>query len=106
MKKSSKTQITPTLLKGVMLDIVKRADDELFSKSESEVAGEWWWKWNEKMSVAMNVYEFSDMLELYKRRCEQWEGHHYGTCCVVERVRDKYLMPRIKEFLTHLTGKL
>jgi hypothetical protein len=29
-----------------MLDIVKRADDELFSKSENEVAGEWWWKWD------------------------------------------------------------
>lgn len=106
MEESSKIEITPDLLKGVMLDIVKRADDELFSKSENEVAMEWWWKWDEKMSVAWNVYKFSDMLELYKRRCKKWENHHNGYVCVVERVRDKYLMPRIKEFLIHLKGKL
>lgn len=101
MKENPKRKITPTVLKEVMLSIVKQADDELFSISPNELAGEWWWKWDEKMSVEWNAYEFNEKLEMYKRRCRRWEEHHNGNCCVVERVRDKYLMPKIREFLTH-----
>lgn len=36
---------------------------------------------------------------LYAHFCEKWEEQKNGRCCVVERVRDKYLMPKIKEFL-------
>lgn len=48
------------------------------------------------------MYEFFDMLELYKHFCSDWEEMHHGHVCVVERVRDKYLMPKIKEFQAQL----
>lgn len=78
--------------------IVKRADDELFAKTEDELKSEFWFAWDYSKSVAWNTYQFTQALEMCKRRCRQWEERHNGSSCVVERVRDKYLMPRIKEF--------
>ena len=54
-------------------------------------------------SKEWNLYKFSDALEMYKSRCRRWEEHHNGSSCVVERVRDKYLMPKIKDFLTKVS---
>lgn len=77
-------------------------DQELFALSESELANQWHFKWDANRSVAGNLYNFFDMLELYQKRCRRWEEHHNGCCCVVERVRDKYLMPRIRDFEAEL----
>lgn len=89
-------------LHDIMTNIVKRSDEELFALSEDELAAKWFYEWDDKYTTAWNIYEFSDQLEMYKRRCRRWEEHHNGSCCVVERVLDKYLMPRINDFAAEL----
>lgn len=79
-------------------DLVRRADEELFALSEDELHGRWWFRWNDHLSPESNLYEFSQALEAHSRECRRWETHHNGHVCVVERVRDKYLWPHIKEF--------
>ena len=83
----------------VITALVKGADNELLALTETEVAGQWYWRWEEGRSLEWNTYKFSDALEMHKRRCRRWEEYHNGNCCVVERVRDKYVMPRVREFL-------
>lgn len=87
----------------VALDVImSRADAELFALTEAELKAQWYFTVEPARGLAWNLYKFSDMLELYKRRCRRWEEHHYGHSCVVERVRDKYLWPRIEEFAATL----
>ena len=85
--------------------IVRRFDEELYALTEAELAEQWYFRWNETGSPAWNLYQFSDMLEMYKRRCRRWEEHHNGSECVVERVRDKYLMSRITAFMVELSER-
>jgi len=94
--------MTPTKssIARVVEGMSARLDAELMSMSESELAADWYWAWEADKSAAWNLYTFSDALEMHKLRCLRWEEAHGGTCCVVERVRDKYLMPRVREFLT------
>jgi len=86
-------------LPEMMASIVRRANEELCALSEDELRKEWYFEYSSDASPERNLYEFSKMLDMHKRRCRQWEEHHHGSSCVVERVRDKYLMPRIREFL-------
>lgn len=83
----------------VIAAAVQSADIELLALTETEISGQWHWRWEKDRSAEWNTYKFSDMLEMYKRRCRRWEEHHNGHQCVVERVRDKYLMPRVRVFL-------
>lgn len=83
----------------VITALVQSGDIELLALTEAEISGQWHWRWEEGRSAEWNTYKFSDMLEMHKRRCRRWEEHHNGHGCVVERVRDKYLMPRVREFL-------
>ena len=78
----------------------------LFALSESDLANQWYFKWDEARSVTSNLYNFFNMLDLHRNRCRRWEEHHNGGCCVVERVRDKYLVPRIKELEADLRKTL
>ena len=78
-------------------------DKELYSTKEDELDKEYWhFKWNNDSTDEWNTYQFYDMLKLYNSFVRRWEEKHNGTCCVVERVRDKYLMPKIKEFVKQL----
>jgi len=86
----------------VLTAIIASADKELMELSELELSEQWYWQWDDNCSIEWNTYKFSDMLELHKRRCRRWEEQHNGNCCVVERVRDKYLMPRVREFVAEL----
>lgn len=86
----------------VLTTMVSKFDDELFALSEQELSARWYFNFDKERSVAWNIYRFSDTLENYKYFCRLWEEHHNGNCCVVERVRDKYLMPRVKQFLIDL----
>lgn len=86
----------------VLTAITARSDAELMALAEAELATQWYWRWEEDRSVEWNTYKFTDILEMYKRRCRRWEESHNGSCCVVERVRDKYVMPRVREFLAAL----
>ena len=82
--------------------IVTSDDRELMSMGEDEIAEEWFWKWDENRDAQWNAYQFNCTLDMHKRRWRRWEEMHNGSCCVVERVRDKYVMPRVKEFLAAL----
>lgn len=91
-------------LVDTIMTIVATADRELLTLDEDELAAQWYWQWRLDRDAAWNMYEFSAMLEMHKRRCRRWEEHHNGNCCVVERVRDKYLIPRVREFLAALAA--
>jgi hypothetical protein len=93
---------TPEHIGEVLASIERRADAELFALTQEQLAAKWYWRWEQERSVEWNIYQFSDMLEMHKRQARRWEEHHGGSCCVVERVRDKYLMPRVREFLAAL----
>lgn len=82
----------------VLTGIVRRADDELLALTETELPSRWYFTYDPGLSISWNLYQFSSSLEAYKRSCRRWEEHHNGGCCVVERVRDKYLMPKIRQF--------
>jgi hypothetical protein len=86
--------------------LAQRFDDELYALTEAELAQEWHFRWDETRTVVENMYEFTDRLEMLKYRCRRWETHHNGSVCVVERVRDKYLMPRIRAFAAMLYSRL
>lgn len=86
----------------VLTSLVASSDKALLELSEVELYGQWLWQWDDNCSIEWNTYKFSDMLEIHKRRCRRWEEQHNGNCCVVERVRDKYLMPRVREFVDKL----
>ena len=62
----------------------------------------WFFRWDESAKLEWNIYQFTDLLELYRRQCRRWEEMHNGSVCVVERVRDKYLLPKIAEFARQL----
>lgn len=88
----------------VLTNLAKAFEDELIALPESELEQHWYFKWDETASIEWNTYKFSDMLEMYKRSCRRWEEQHNGNCCVVERVRDKYLMSKVRDFLAELAG--
>ena len=86
----------------VLTSLIASADKDLMELSEDELSEQWYWQWDNSCSIEWNIYKFSDMLEMHKRRCRRWEEQHNGNCCVVERVREKYLMPRVREILAEL----
>jgi len=94
--------VTKKQIGEVLASLEERSSADLLALSAEEIAAEWYWKWDEHRTVEWNTYKFSDILELHKRRWRRWEEHHNGNCCVVERVRDKYVMPRVREFLSVL----
>ena len=83
----------------VLNNVASSSESELRTMSAEEIAVEWWWQWDDKKSAEWNTYEFNKALELHKWCWRRWEEMHNGSCCVVERVRDKYVMPRVREFL-------
>jgi len=91
--------ITEEDIGSVILSLADRFKSELMSKTEEELEDCWFFKWEEKASLEQNLYEFHSNLTLYGNFCRRWEEAKNGSCCVVERVRDKYLMPKIREFI-------
>lgn len=89
---------------NVLTAIAARADAELMALDEADLAAQWYWRWEEGRGIEWNTYKFSDALEMHKRQCRRWEERHNGSCCVVERVSDKYVMPRVREFLAALAA--
>ena len=98
--------VTKEHIEEVLTALSDRANSELLALSADEIAAKWHWNWDDGSSIEWNTYHFSRELEAYKRRCRKWEEHHNGPCCVVERVRDKYVMPRVREFIKELQRKL
>lgn len=86
-------------LNQVFDNILSQSRDELKTLAQVDLAKFWFFKYDNTKSEHWNLYQFNGMLDLYSRKCRQWEEMHNGSMCVVERVRDTYLMPKIKEFL-------
>lgn len=98
-------EVTKEQIGQVINSLVREADTELLALQENGLDQYWYFRWDPQGSIEWNVYQFSDLLELYKRKCRRWEEHHHGSCCVVERVRDKYVMPKVKAFLVELQSR-
>lgn len=83
----------------------QRFRDELLNCTQEEMeAKNWFFRFDPKSSLGQSLYEFHKALELLGSQARRWEEHHHGTRCVVERVAQKYLAPRIRQFIAD--GKL
>jgi len=92
-------KLTEDDIRDAMTSIIRRSNDKLFSKTQDQLQEYWRFEYDPNWSKELNLYEFHDALNLYKYFCRKWEEHYNGTCCVVERVRDKYLMDKIRNFV-------
>lgn len=81
----------------VMTSFVNSWKREVVATKKEDLGKYWYWKYDPDMSKEFNLYKFSDALESYKRTCRMWEEHHNGYSCVVERVRDTYILPKVRE---------
>ena len=102
---SDEKEVTDKEIGAVITALSNAFDDDLYSKSNSELEQYWHFVWDDKLSLEVNTYHFHDLLKLYGSFCRRWEEKHNGSVCVVERVRDKYLMPKIREFVRQLTSR-
>ena len=84
----------------------KSFDSDLFAQTKEQLEERWFFAFDASKSVEANIYRFHDMMELYGSFCRRWEEHHNGPCCVVERVRDQYLWPKIKQFADDLRSMM
>jgi hypothetical protein len=88
---------------AVVDGFVEAARKELLSKTQEELVKYcWYFRYDPSKSKEWNLYEFTNCIDLYKESCIKWETHYNGYSAVVGRVRDKYLMPKIKEFYAAL----
>lgn len=86
------------VLKEVIGNIIDKSNEELFAKKQEELEDYWFFDFDRKRDLNKYIYEFTKAIELYKSFCRQWEEHHNGSVCVVERVRDTYILPKIRKF--------
>lgn len=92
-------QITNTDIRMVMTALARHEDEKIAAMAQEELEQYWHFGYNPGSSPASNLYAFFQALQMYQRICRRWEEHHYGHQCVVERVRDTYLMPKLRAFL-------
>lgn len=95
-------KVTTEDIEKVVTSLASSFMNDLHSKKQEELEEYYYFKWDPKRSIESNTYEFFGLLNHYSKQCRWWEEHHNGSCCVVERVRDTYTMPKIKEFLKQL----
>lgn len=77
--------------------LMRSIDAEYQQMSQADLEARWHFEFDPEKSLETNLYLFHDRLALYAGSCRRWEERHNGSCCVVERVRDKYIMPRIRD---------
>lgn len=92
----------PEQIASVLDGILARGEAELQQMQQADLEQYWHFHWDAEAPLEWNIYQFHDMLRLYGSFCRRWEEKHNGTCCVVERVRDAYLMPKIRAFADRL----
>ena len=99
------TEVTDAALEAVFTIIMQSQQAELAEITDpAELERFWYFKYDADRSDAANLYEFNQMLDLYRRKCRSWEEQHNGISCVVERVRDKYLWPKLQQFIADVKG--
>ena len=91
---------------NALTGLLRRVEAEYQTMSEADLEQRWYFRYEPEKSLTWNIYSFHGCLTLYGGSCRRWEEMHNGSCCVVERVRDKYLMPKIKEFERMLRNRL
>ncbi|MBO9428763.1 hypothetical protein [Sulfitobacter sp. R18_1] len=91
-------EVSSSDIKDAMDVLAASIEIEYRHMTEEQVAAKWYFEFDPDKSVEANMYSFSQHIEMYRSSCRRWETMHHGSSCVVERVRDKYLMPKIKEF--------
>lgn len=83
---------------NVFRGILDRAEAEYKTMTEADLEKHWFFRYDHNEPIYYNMYLFYDAMSMYARSCQRWEEIHNGYVCVVERVRDKYIIPKIKEF--------
>jgi len=101
-KKPDGSAVDEEVIGAVLTAMAENFHTQLLATPEAELHNRWHFQWEADARLDSNLYQFSGALESFKRDCRRWEEHHNGSCCVVERVRDKYLMPKISQFLADL----
>lgn len=91
--------MTQDAMEKVINSIIESQKKELFSKTQEELEYYWSYDFNNINAPKIKLYTFYDALKNYEYNCSQWEEHHNGSICIVERVREKYILPKIKRFL-------
>ena len=86
------------MIEKAITRLAEQIHKDLYEKTEEELEYYWQFKFDAERSIEQNMYSFYRRLRAYESMCRRWEEHHNGSCCVVERVRDKYVMPKIREF--------
>lgn len=82
---------------------------EMIGKVSKQIIGtkveapEFYFKWEDIKEVkSYTIYEWFQALRLYCSSARAWEEQERGSTCVVERVRDNYLLEKCQEFLDNL----
>ena len=99
-------KITADDIKNVCTSVIKRSNDELFKKSREQLDDYWHFMIRPEVGDDWNLYRFHKALALYSSFVRRWEEHHNGNCCVVERIRDRYLLPKIREFIESQSAEI
>jgi hypothetical protein len=97
-----KINITKEVLKENIEILSDSFDKELFLKSKEELEEYWNFSFDFENNDVLIFYKFYRALKLYENFCRRWENYNSGYVCVVERVRENYLMPKIKMFMERL----
>ena len=95
-------ELTQKVFAETIVSLLDAFQEDLFKCKEADLEQYWHFKYNREHPLVYNFYKFFSMLELYRGSCRRWEEHTNGICCVVERVRDKYLIPKIKKFINDI----
>lgn len=92
--------------KDILSQVTSKIDqdyrEEIQVSSEDQIRNKWFFRYEPDLSREQNLYHFFQMMELYNKMVRDWEKMHNGYQLVTERVRDKYLMPRIRDFIKDL----
>lgn len=89
-------------LTGLLLSF----EAEYRQMTKEDLEARWRFTFDPAKSLEANMYLFHDRLALYAGSCRRWEDMHNGRSCVVERVRDTYLRPKIQEFADQVRAYL
>ncbi|MEN3067868.1 hypothetical protein [Uliginosibacterium sediminicola] len=91
-------KVTKEGIAKVLEGLVSSLNADIQQATQQDLEKYWHFNWDDSASLESNLYDFHKKLDLYGSFCRRWEETHNGHCCVVERVRDTYLMPKIREF--------
>jgi len=86
--------------------IIENQRKDMLIMSKDNLEKYWFFSWNDDESISYNIYKFNYFLEIYSGRCREWEETHNGYECVVERVRDEYILPKCRDFEILLRDKM